>query len=89
MELSGVCVPAACPMTFPVGPYCGIECSGYVVQNGIAYHALHELAWGYSSYDCRVGSHRSARQCTEWTFLDATTGQVIDMGRRGTLGYRD
>ena len=73
-------------LTFPVGPYCGAECGGYVVQNGIAYHALHELAWGYSSYDCRVGSHKSARQCTAWTFLDATTGNVLDMvrPRRGT-----
>jgi hypothetical protein len=66
-------------LTFPVGPYCGAECDGYKVQNGIAYHALNELAYGYSSSVCKPGSTLPDRRCIRWTFLDASTGQVIDM----------
>jgi hypothetical protein len=80
-------------LTFPVGPYCGAECDGYKVQNGIAYHALNELAYGYSYSVCKPGSALPARRCIRWTFLDASTGQVIDMvlnlaGRRPGLTGR-
>jgi hypothetical protein len=34
--------------TLPVGPDCGASCSNLTVQNGTAYTALNELAYGYS-----------------------------------------
>lgn len=73
-------------LTFPVGPDCGAECHhGNIIRDGMAYHALNELAYGYSSSNCRPGSTRPASQCLNWTFLDAATGQPIDMtlGRTG------
>ena len=80
-------------LTFPVGPYCGAECDGYKVENGIAYHALNELAYGYSYSVCKPGLTMPARRCIRWTFLDASTGHVIDMvlnlaGRRPGLTRR-
>lgn len=64
-------------LTFPVGPYCGAECDGYVVENGIAYHALNELAYGYSSSTCSSGPTSPAADCTSWVFLDAITGKFL------------
>jgi hypothetical protein len=60
-------------LTLPVGPYCGAECHGLTVRNGIAYSALNQLAYGYSwpAFPHRY-SHRM-----NWIFLDASTGQMI------------
>lgn len=75
-------------LTFPVGPYCGAECDGYTVQNGIAYHALNELTYGYSYSACPPGSTLPAIQCTRWVFLDAKTAKVIDivLNQQGASG---
>src|SRR5215467_9185069 len=46
-------------LTFPVGPDCGAECHhGNIIRDGMAYHALNELEYGYSSSNCRPGSTR-------------------------------
>jgi|SRR5262245_6814338 len=66
-------------LTFPVGPDCGVQCHhGNIISNGMAYHALNELAYGYSSSNCKPGSTRPASRCRSWMFLDASTGQLID-----------
>jgi hypothetical protein len=66
-------------LTFPVGPDCGAECHhGNIIRDGMAYHALNELAYGYSTSNCKPGSTRPASRCLNWTFLDAATGQPID-----------
>jgi hypothetical protein len=68
-------------LTFPIGPDCGAEChhGSIIIRDGMAYHALNELAYGYSSSNCKPGSTRPASRCLNWTFLDASTGQLIDM----------
>jgi hypothetical protein len=67
-------------LTFPVGRDCGTECHhGNIIRGGIAYHALNELTYGYSSSNCKPGSTRPASRCKTWTLLDASTGQLIDM----------
>jgi hypothetical protein len=66
-------------LTLPVGPDCGAECeNGNIVQNGMVYSALNQLAYGYSSSVCPAGSSLPAVQCTRWIFLDANTGKMID-----------
>jgi hypothetical protein len=65
--------------TLPVGPDCGFECeNGNIVQGGMVYSALNQLAYGYSSSICPAGSSLPATQCTEWIFLDANTGEMIN-----------
>jgi hypothetical protein len=65
-------------LTLPVGPDCGAECHGLIIQNGIAYTALNQLAYGYSYSVCPAGSTLPAIQCIRWIFLDANTGKLID-----------
>jgi hypothetical protein len=85
-------------LTLPVGPYCGAECHGLIVENGIAYTALNQLVYGYGWSVCPPGSTLPALRCNRWIFLDASTGQMIDgvlnvqgpgadpgLGRRGLV----
>lgn len=60
-------------LTVPIGPYCGRECAGHPVQNGIAYTALNQLAYGYSWL---AFPHRHLKN-RNWIFLDANTGKMI------------
>lgn len=60
-------------LTVPIGPYCGVECDGHPVRNGIAYTALDQLAYGYS-WLAFPHRHLKARN---WIFLDANTGGMI------------
>jgi hypothetical protein len=64
--------------TQPIGPsHCGPECDGLPVQNGIAYRALNQLAYGYYWTSCVPGTKLPATKCWNWLFLDANTGAVI------------
>jgi hypothetical protein len=68
--------------TLPIGPDCGATCSGDPVQNGIAYTALNQLAYGYSSPGDTCVRGNSANplpdvKCTDWVFVDANTGHMI------------
>jgi hypothetical protein len=60
-------------LTVPIGPYCGIECAGHPVRDGIAYTALDQLAYGYSWL---AFPHRHL-QARNWIFLNADTGKMI------------
>ncbi len=60
-------------LTVPIGPYCGVECDGHPVRDGIAYTALDQLAYGYS-WLAFPHRHLKARN---WIFLDASTGKMI------------
>ena len=60
-------------LTVPIGPYCGRECDGHPVRDGIAYTALDQLAYGYS-WLAFPHRHLKAR---DWVFLDANTGHMI------------
>jgi DnaJ domain len=66
-------------ITQPIGPYthCGPQCVGLPVQNGIAYRALNQLAYGYYWTACVPPTNRPASGCWNWLFLDANTGAVI------------
>jgi len=69
--------------TLEVGPAanCGPGCSKLIVQNGTAYSALNQLAYGYSYPSTCVGGNDinplPATSCTQWIFLDANTGHMI------------
>ena len=68
--------------TLPIGPDCGTTCSGDPVQNGIAYTALNQLAYGYSWPAGTCGGSSPVDPappvpCTEWLFIDANTGHMI------------
>jgi len=72
--------------TFAVGPSSGCgttNCSNLIVQNGTAYSALNQLAYGYSYPSTCVGGNDinplPPTSCTQWIFLDAKTGQLIVM----------
>jgi hypothetical protein len=70
-------------LTLPIGPDCGATCSGDPVQNGIAYRSLNQLAYGYSWPGGTCGGTNPvnpapAVPCTEWLFIDANTGHMID-----------
>jgi hypothetical protein len=54
-------------------------------SNGIAYSALNELAYGYSSPNGTCPMSRNpnnpgpvGKSCIDWTFVDANTGQLIE-----------
>jgi hypothetical protein len=66
-------------ITQPMGSssQCGFACDGLPVQNGIAYRALHQLAYGYYWTSCAPGANLPAVQCWNWLFLDANTGKLI------------
>jgi hypothetical protein len=65
-------------MSVLVGPDCGAECeNGNIVQGGMVYSSLNQLAYGYSWSTCTAGSSLPASQCTNWIFLDASTGELI------------
>ena len=79
-------------LTLPVGPYCGAECHGLIVHDGIAYTVRNQLAYGYGS---PAFPHRRTGRMN-WLFLDASTGQMIvavlqrvggrpSLGRHGTV----
>jgi hypothetical protein len=70
--------------TMPVGlssECMGTECSNLTVQNGTAYKALNQLAYGYSwTSTCASSNPLSTvppAPCTEWMFFDANTGDMI------------
>ena len=69
--------------TLAVGPTanCGPGCSKLIVQNGTAYTALNQLAYGYSYPSTCVGGNDinplPAMSCTQWIFLDANAGHMI------------
>ena len=70
-------------LTLPIGPDCGATCSGDPVQNGIAYRSLNQLAYGYSWPGGTCGGSNPVNPappvpCTEWLFIDANTGHMID-----------
>jgi hypothetical protein len=66
-------------LTVPVGPDCGAECeNGNIVQNGMVYSTLNQLVYGYSWSNCPADSSLPASQCTEWIFLDANTGKMVN-----------
>ena len=60
-------------LTVPIGPYCGRECVGHPVRDGIEYTALNQLAYGYSWL---AFPHRHLKN-KNWIFLDANTGKMI------------
>jgi hypothetical protein len=60
-------------LTSPIGPDCGVSCSSWTVQNGIAYRALNQLAYGYSW----LAFPRRHLKNRNWIFLDASTGKMI------------
>jgi len=68
--------------TLPVGPAadCG-GCSKLIVQNGTAYSALNQLAYGYSDQSTCVSGNDihplPPSPCTQWWFIDANTGHLI------------
>jgi hypothetical protein len=64
--------------TQPIAPSpCGPECASLPVQNGIAYRALNQLAYGYYWTACVPGANLRATKCWHWLFLDANTGALI------------
>jgi hypothetical protein len=72
-------------LTLPVGPSsgCDNDCSNLTVQNGTAYKALNQLAYGYSLPGGTCGSSNPFDPappvpCTDWLFIDANTGHLID-----------
>jgi len=69
-------------VTVPVGPDCGAECSNLIVQNGIAYQSLNELAYGFEWSTCPPPSGPNAPTPSpgpsiQWNFIDANTGHQI------------
>jgi hypothetical protein len=71
--------------TQPFGPAdCGPECDGLRVQNGIAYRALNQLAYGYIWRACVPPASDPYVKCWSWLFLDANTGAVITAGATST-----
>jgi hypothetical protein len=74
-------------VSLPVGPANSDDPdqAGLATSNGIAYSALNELAYGYSSPPgfCPMSRNpntpgRVGKSCIDWTFVDANTGQLID-----------
>jgi len=70
--------------TFAVGPSSGCgttNCNKLIVQNGTAYSALNQLAYGYSyRTTCVSGNDMHPlppSPCTQWWFIDANTGHMI------------
>jgi hypothetical protein len=73
-------------VSVPVGPANGDpDQAGLATSNGIAYLALNELAYGYSSPPGSCPMSRNpkvegpiGKSCVDWTFVDANTGQLIE-----------
>ena len=70
--------------TLPVVPSseCDNDCSNLIIQNGMAYTALNQLAYGYSWPGGKCGGSNPVNPappvpCTEWLFVDANTGHMI------------
>ena len=70
--------------TFAVGPSSGCgttNCNKLIVQNGTAYSALNQLAYGYSYRSTCVSGNDMhplpPSPCTQWWFIDANTGHMI------------
>jgi len=70
--------------TFAVGPSSGCgttNCNKLIVQNGTAYSALNQLAYGYSYQSTCVSGNDihplPPSPCTQWWFIDANTGHMI------------
>jgi hypothetical protein len=76
-------------LTVPVGPADAPGASKLTKENGIAYTALNQLAYGYSWHRCPAFSEpassvapsptasSTANPCIEWNFVDANTGKQI------------
>jgi len=66
-----------------VGPDCGAECeNGNIVQGGMVYSALNQLAYGFEwSTSCLSLGPDAPQQppggCIQWNFIDANTGHQI------------
>jgi hypothetical protein len=74
-------------VSVPVGPANpdDPDQAGLATSNGIAYRALNELAYGYSSPtgSCPMSRNPNnpgtvGKSCIDWTFVDANTGQLIE-----------
>ncbi len=74
-------------VSVPVGPAnpADPDQAGLATSNGIAYRALNELAYGYSSPagSCPISTNPNVagpvgKSCIDWTFVDAKTGQLIE-----------
>jgi hypothetical protein len=74
-------------VSVPVGPAEPDEPdeASLATSNGIAYSALNELAYGYSwpRGSCPMSRNPKVpgpigKSCTDWTFVDANTGQLIE-----------
>ena len=69
-------------LTLPVGPAGSPGTAGLIQNNGEAYKALNELVWGYSNPSPCANANPNVTlppgSCTEWTFLDASTGKPVD-----------
>ncbi len=70
--------------TLPVAPSseCDNDCGNLTIQNGMAYTALNQLAYGYSWPGGKCGGSNPVNPappvpCTEWLFVDANTGHMI------------
>jgi hypothetical protein len=74
-------------VSVPVGPVNpdDPDQAGLATSNGMAYRALNELAYGYSSPtgSCPMSRNPNnpgpvGKSCIDWTFVDANTGQLIE-----------
>ena len=70
-------------LTVVVGSDCGAECeNGNIVQGGMVYSALNQLAYGFEwSTSCiNLGLNAPPPppgSCIQWNFIDANTGHQI------------
>ena len=74
-------------VSVPVGPANpnDPDQASLTVSNSVAYLALNELAYGYSAPNGSCPMSRNplnpgpvGKSCTDWTFVDANTGQLIE-----------
>jgi len=74
-------------VSVPVGPANpdDPDQAGLATSNGMAYRALNELAYGYSSPtgSCPMSRNPNVagpvgKSCIDWTFVNANTGRLIE-----------
>jgi hypothetical protein len=79
-------------LTEVVGPYCGAECqNGNIVQGGMVYSALNQLAYGFEwSTSCLNLAPNAPPTppggCIQWNFIDANTGHQIIVAYQRSAG---